>query len=119
MRQALPVAAELDFRYVATWGLAGAAIVAVARGETWDGAQLFGASEHLREAGGADIPPFFRPQYEQYLNRASDQLGPTQLDAARNAGQVLSLNDAVELALRATAPASHQARDARRNDRSQ
>lgn len=110
MRQALPVAAELDFRYVAIWSLAGAAIVAVAHGETWDAAQLFGASEHLREAGGADIPPFFRPQYEEYLNRARGQLGPTRLDAARNAGQVLSLNDAVELALRATAPAPHQAR---------
>ena len=108
-RQALPVAAELDFRYVAIWALAGAAIVGVARGKEWDAAQLFAASDRLREAGGAAIPPFFQPLYERYLNLARDQLGPTQLDLARNAGHLLSLNDSVEVALRATAPASHQA----------
>lgn len=107
IRQALPLAAELDFRYVATWSLVAAAIVAVARGEASDAAQLYGASDHLREAGGAAIPPFFRPQYERYLNRARDQLGSTHLDAARDAGHLLSLNDAVEVALRTTAPASH------------
>ncbi|HEU5244136.1 MAG TPA: NB-ARC domain-containing protein [Gaiellaceae bacterium] len=108
IRQALPLAAELDFRYVATWSLVAAAIVAVNRGETWDAVRLYGTSDRLRETGGAAIPPFFRPQYERNLNRARDDLGSAQLDAARDAGHLLSLNDAVELALHATAPTSPQ-----------
>jgi predicted ATPase/transcriptional regulator with XRE-family HTH domain len=80
--------------------LLGLAAIAAAGGDAEQGARLLGASDALRVAMDEAIPPIDRPDYERIVSVIRDQLGSEEFAAAREAGQALELDAAVEEGLR-------------------
>jgi hypothetical protein len=60
---------------------------------------LFGAGEALRETIGASVLPIYRPDYDRGVAAVRAGLGQAALSAAWTAGRVLSMEEAIALAL--------------------
>jgi predicted ATPase/DNA-binding SARP family transcriptional activator len=69
-------------------------------------ARLFGAAEALRERVGSSTFPIGRGEYERDLGTSSDALGEEAFAAAWAAGRVMSIEDAIDVALQSSATAS-------------
>jgi predicted ATPase len=79
--------------------LEGFAGLAVAQGKAMRSAHLFGAAYALRESVGGPVPSADRADYEGNVTAARGILGEEVFAAAWEAGQALSLDRAVALAL--------------------
>ena len=76
-----------------------AAIAAAVRGDCGRAARLFGAGEALREAVGASVQEFYRPDYDRGVAAARASLGEPAWGAALAEGKAMSSGEAVEYAL--------------------
>jgi tetratricopeptide (TPR) repeat protein len=76
------------------------AALSVVRHELLGAARLYGASERLRTSLNIPQMPVYRSQYEDSLEKLKEQLDAPALDEAWDAGQNLSLEQAVIYALR-------------------
>jgi non-specific serine/threonine protein kinase len=68
-------------------------------------ARLLGAVSNLREAISVRVPPMTQVYYDDFLPRAQAEASPDGWDAAWQAGENLSLDEALELARDIEAPA--------------
>ena len=78
-------------------GLAG---IAASRRQPEQAVYLFGAAEALRETQNSVLPPIYRPAYERDVAAARAQLDEPAFTAAWAAGRALSLEQAIEAALK-------------------
>ena len=62
-------------------------------------AQLFGATQTLREIFGTPLPPGYHKEYASYLASTRAQLDAATFDALWNEGRAMSLEQAIEYAL--------------------
>jgi len=62
-------------------------------------AQLFGAASVLRKEAGTSLMPAERSEYDTELSATRAQLGTATFDAAWQAGQAMTLDQAMELAV--------------------
>jgi hypothetical protein len=89
------------------WGvlnvLAFYAALAVEKGHLERALDLDGAASALAEATGVPIAAVFSQWTSPYLARARKALGPTAAEAARQKGRAMTLEQAVDFALRAEA----------------
>ena len=104
-RESLALQLELDDRVGIADSLDVLAWVASAAGEPGRAARLFGAAEAVRERSGAVSLPVWRAEHERNLAATHAQLGAEAFEAARAAGQSLTVGEAIEEALREEAPA--------------
>ena len=74
-------------------------MLAVARHDSVQAANLFGAAETLREAAGAPMTSVEREEYDAAIGELKRQLEPPTRDIAWAAGRNMNLNDAVATAL--------------------
>jgi tetratricopeptide (TPR) repeat protein len=81
-------------------GLAGAAVLDE---DPERAAQLWGAAEALRQSIGTRQPPAARATRERLMSVARQQLGAVAFETAWTAGQILSPEQAIELALQNSA----------------
>jgi hypothetical protein len=79
--------------------LEGFAGLAGARAQGARSARLYGATEALREAGGAPLPPVDRPDHNHKVAAARAQLDEAVWRTAWAEGKAMSLEEAVEYAL--------------------
>ena len=68
-------------------------------------AQLFGAARVVRKEAGTSLPPAEQAEYDRELNVTRAQLETATFDAAWQAGQAMTVEQAMELALDEAAPA--------------
>ena len=104
-RESLALQLELDDRVGIADSLDVLAWVASAAGDSARAARLFGAAEAVRERSGAASLPVWRAEHERNLAATRAQLGAEAFEAARAAGQSLTVGEAIEEALREVAPA--------------
>lgn len=67
-------------------------------------AQLFGASEALREAYGGTVPSYERASYEAAVDATRARLPKEVFDAAWSQGRAMSLEEVISLALEVAVP---------------
>jgi predicted ATPase/DNA-binding CsgD family transcriptional regulator len=96
--ESLTLANELGDRYHISWCLEGMARVALAYQQAAYAARLLGAAEALRAQLGTTQPPFRRAMYEHVLAGARAGMNPETFEAAWHAGQVMTLEQAVQQA---------------------
>jgi tetratricopeptide (TPR) repeat protein len=89
---------ELRYKFGIPPCLLGFAGVASASGQAERGAQLYGASEALREAMGHDIPPHGRISYDRIVATIRTQLDEAAFAAAWAAGQAMTSEQAIAYA---------------------
>ncbi len=85
--------------------LLGCAFLAAATGHPRRAAMLFGAAERLRQEHGLPMLPVGKPDYETYLAAARAALSPEEMAEVWGEGQRLSVEAAIEHALRTPARA--------------
>jgi len=93
------ISIELDRRIHIDCHIMGFSFLANARGQPLRATRLLAASQMLREALGIHVDVGDRPDYEHALADLRAQLGDAAFEAAWAEGQVLSLEQAVALAL--------------------
>ena len=103
LHDALKLLIDLGDRVGIAWCLAGLAGAAVLDEAPLRAARLWGAAEALRQSIGCRPAPAGRATREQLMAAARAQLGDSAFDAAWAAGQTLTLEQAVALALNAAA----------------
>ena len=101
--EALTLARELGEERVVAESLEGLAALDLALGRAKRAARLLGASEAMREAIAAPLPPADRPEHDAAIAAAQAGLGTAFADAAA-VGRAMSLEQAVTYALEATEP---------------
>jgi hypothetical protein len=79
--------------------LEGLAALAVALAQPERAARLFGAAEALREAMGTPLPPAERGAHDRSVAAVRATMGDAAFAVAWAAGRVMSLEEAVALAL--------------------
>lgn len=99
LSECLKVGLELGNRWGASYPLDAFAVLAVAEGRNELGAKLFGASDAQRIRSGLVPRAADHPAIRAILAAATEFSGP-DIEDARRAGQLLSLEEATELALR-------------------
>jgi len=101
-REGLVIQRELGDRRGIAYSLEGLAeAVVAARGSSRRAARILGAAERLREEIGTPLPPIDLPQYEQRVASARAALGDNAaFDRAWQEGRALTLEEAIELALK-------------------
>ena len=62
-------------------------------------ARLFGAGETLREAVGASVQEFYRPDYDRGIVAAREGTDKAAWEEARAQGRAMTLDEAVSYAL--------------------
>jgi tetratricopeptide (TPR) repeat protein len=86
-----------------TWGIlqvmVAFAVLAAEQGQFERAIRLDGAATTLAEATGVPVVPMLAGWASPYLDRARRALGPTVAQAARQKGQAMTLEEAVEYAL--------------------
>jgi predicted ATPase/DNA-binding XRE family transcriptional regulator len=88
------------------------AMLANAHADFRRAARLFGAANVLRKEAGTTLPPAERAEYDRELNATRAQLDAATFDAEWRAGQALTLEQAMELALNeAAGPRGHRAEE--------
>jgi tetratricopeptide (TPR) repeat protein len=98
-RRALELLLPLDEKWFVSRGLEDMAGSLCALGDLEAEAQLLGAGEALRESVGADVVPFYRPDYDRAVARVRSALDPATLDAAWARGRAATRADAIAFAL--------------------
>lgn len=86
------------------WCLAGLAGVAVLNEEPERAAQLWGAAEQLRQRLGVREGPATHDLHEQLITQAREQLGEVAFAKAEAAGGMLTMTEAVALAMQSDEP---------------
>ncbi|MGQ0600404.1 MAG: ATP-binding protein [Anaerolineales bacterium] len=81
------------------WRLEGFAALAVKEEEPERAARLYGASEALLDSVGAKLDAIDRLGYDQYVATAREQLGKAAFDKAWAEGRMMSMQQAIALAL--------------------
>jgi DNA-binding CsgD family transcriptional regulator len=97
--EALRSAYQIDDRIGQFYLLAALAYHATAEGRAKTAAQLLGASETIRIGAGATVMPVMSPVISQARDAATAALGKAKFELEFNAGQRLTRDDAVRLAL--------------------
>lgn len=67
-------------------------------------ARLWAAAETLREAMGASLPPYMQAGYQRKVAAARDSLGETPFESAWEQGRTLTVEEAIDYALKAGEP---------------
>jgi len=98
-REALELWRALRDRWNTAAALDGVAGLVVANGQAERAARLFGAADALREAAGVPLPENERADHDRYLATARRELGDEAFASAWDAGQRLSLEEAIDEAL--------------------
>jgi len=98
--ESLSIRKELGDRFFIVSSLHNLAEVACSRKNYERGARLFGAAEALREMIGAPLPNAKRANFDRYREEARDALGRADLKAAWTEGRLMSLDQAIEYALK-------------------
>ena len=105
LRSALLIDRELGFPEGLIYGVVGIGAALAAIGAAPEAARLLGAAQVATEATGVELEPL---EMEVQVNAAETlrtALGAEELERLRESGQALSLDEAVEEALQAAAPA--------------
>jgi hypothetical protein len=98
--QSLAMQREIGDKWGIAISLAGLGEVATATGQPHKGAGLLGASQIVYEAIGAVMDPEDRMPYERAIASARSQLGEEAFEQARREGRDMSMEQAIEHALR-------------------
>jgi non-specific serine/threonine protein kinase len=102
LQEALGLFREWD----SAWGMAecleGLAVVAAAEGRFERAARLLGAAARLRQAIGAPVHPVDRADHERAVAASEATLGAHAYASAWDAGQAMSIDDVIELAVAAS-----------------
>ncbi|MDQ4129273.1 MAG: hypothetical protein M3151_15225, partial [Actinomycetota bacterium] len=98
-REGLMVAKRIEDGECAALCLEGFAGLAGARAQGARSAQLYGATEALREAVGVPLSPVDRPDHDHTVAAARAQLDEAVWRTAWDEGKAMSLEEAVEYAL--------------------
>ena len=93
--ESLERARDLGVEMLAVGSLLGLAGVAAESGSAEQGARLFGAAEGIAASFGAPIFPRDHPARDRALTALTALLGEDHLAAAREAGRILTLEQAV------------------------
>jgi predicted ATPase/DNA-binding SARP family transcriptional activator len=78
--------------------------LAAMQGRSERAARLWGASESLRSAVGASLPPSYQIDYAPHMNAARAEMGETAFAAAWARGKVMPLDQSMAYALDKTSP---------------
>ena len=92
---------DLNMKFSIIENLEALAGVAALDGDAEDAARLLGAAETLREEAGVHMSPVHASLLAPWITEARARLGPVAFDAAHEAGRAMSLDEAVQFALRA------------------
>jgi non-specific serine/threonine protein kinase len=103
-RESLALQREMDDRVGIADSLDVLAWVANAAGEPTRAARLFGAAAAVRERSGATSLPLWRAEHERNLAATRARLGEEAFAAAWASGRSLTVEEAIEEALREAAP---------------
>ena len=96
MQESLSIYAELELKIAIAYCLE---VLAGMDTVTDAPARLFGAADRLREEIAAPVESFNLERYEHDLNQVRERLGETDFLAAFEAGNGMTLADAVKLAM--------------------
>jgi tetratricopeptide (TPR) repeat protein len=107
--ESLVMSRELGERWLITYLLEDVAMLAALEGRAQQALRLVTAASRIRDEIGAPLPPESQRKLDERLEPARRSLPPGQLDAARESGSALTLEQAIEEAL--------GARDAKMADR--
>ena len=99
-REALPQARDHHDRLGIGFSLHAIAAATAGLGEFDKAARLFGAAKRTLEQIGVQIFPHMRPALEAAVTSIREGIGPEKFEALSESGKSLSLNDAIDLALR-------------------
>jgi hypothetical protein len=102
-RRGIALAHELDYTETVIYDLEGIAATLSATGAAEEAATLLGAGEAAAEAAGVVLEPLERRIHDQMSNALRDALGDA-FATIHAAGRLLTLADAVALALGETQP---------------
>jgi len=98
-RERLAIRQELGAKLGIAWSLEGLAIVYLGLGSAETAACLWGASQALREAIGAPVPPKEHTRYKREMVMVRTQLGEEAFDRACAAGRAMTSDRAVAYAI--------------------
>jgi non-specific serine/threonine protein kinase len=98
--EALTLQTTLTEKRIAQYSLMGVALVAFTKGQTTRAVRLFGAADALREMIGTPLPPSQQPLYDALVQSMRAELGDTPFQAARMEGYELTLQQAIDFALK-------------------
>jgi tetratricopeptide (TPR) repeat protein len=99
LTKALVLFHDFGHTYGVAWCLAGLAGAAVLDEDPEGAARLWGAAEALRQSIGCRPAPAARATRERLMAAAREQLGDEAFAAVWNAGQAMTMEQAIELAL--------------------
>jgi non-specific serine/threonine protein kinase len=99
LAEGLSISYALETHALTARGLEEIAFIAGMSGDVERAAHLLGAVEALRERIGVPMPPSYAHLYQQLLDILHASLGAERMDAAKAAGRLLTLKEAVTLAL--------------------
>jgi predicted ATPase/class 3 adenylate cyclase len=102
-REALVIGRELGERLRIAFSLEGLAAVVAALGSSLRAACIWGAADRLRAEAGSPLPPKDRPAYDRRVAAARTREDNAAFDRAWQQGRALTLEQAMELALKQTA----------------
>jgi predicted ATPase/transcriptional regulator with XRE-family HTH domain len=88
--ESLAILKDLDHQWIIALSIEGLAMVAGAQGQLTEAARLWGASEALREAISAPVPPVNRILYEQLKDALCTQLGEDAFTSALVEGRAMT-----------------------------
>jgi len=100
LKDSVAVRTEIGDSGGLVWCLEKFAQVALGNGNREKAAQIFGAAASIRAAMGSSIDPFDEPEYKRDLETLRVELGEEKFSAAWDAGSKLTMEQAMELALR-------------------
>lgn len=100
LRELMHLSRESDDKFASMYSFFGLACVADSKGHTTRAAQLWGASESIREAAGIQLPPLALSvmRYESRLADARARLGEPAFEEAWAEGKAMTPEEAVEYA---------------------
>ena len=98
-KEALPLWNEVGHSQIVS-GLEDLAKVAIGLGDSGRGARLFGASEALRQSNSHPLPPAYHEEYDRSLASGRADLGEDAFEAALEEGRKMSMEEAVDYALK-------------------
>jgi non-specific serine/threonine protein kinase len=101
-RESLVISQEIGEKRIIAYCLEGFAKVAARQGNTKNATQLFGAADALRQAIGAPLDPAERAELDQDVIAARNQLGEKNFELTWAEGRVMTMEQAIEFALKET-----------------
>jgi non-specific serine/threonine protein kinase len=106
LRECLPIAVSQGDRWGLVELLIGLADIAIDEGDAGLGARLLGAADRLQREAGIVLQPYFSHPQTRAAERARSGLGTAAFEDAWASGRALSLEEAMELAMRPASPAA-------------